>query len=155
MPTSFLHGRRARRFEALQGCLVPPARQFTDDQKKQSRQIINRVLQSQPASQQNKLKLFLILIELTSIMRTGKRFHALPYEKQERVLLIFFDAPIGILRKGFWGLNTLAKMGVYGQSSVYPEICYRIRKVPVPGLESMSEVGKTEIMAVLKNYRSC
>ncbi len=128
-PNAFLYGRRADCFEALQQCLVPMARHLTPDQKRESRQLINRMLRRQPAKQRLKLRLFFLLIEARSFLKAGRSFHQLSDEQQCQVLRTFFDSSVDLLRKGFGGVNTLAKMSVYGQESVHTSIHYQLREL--------------------------
>ena len=47
---------------------------------------------------------------------------------QDALLSSLFGARVPLLRKGFWGLNALARLGVYGQTSLHAEIGYRLRE---------------------------
>lgn len=67
---------------------------------------------------------------MISIVCGGHTFKNLPENKKYQVLDFFFDSPIGLFRKGFWGLNALAKIGVYGQPSVYPKLDYKLKETP-------------------------
>jgi hypothetical protein len=117
------------RFEALQRCLVPRSRRFTDAQREASRDLINGVLADKPAAVHFKIALFLFLIDGVALIFGLRRFAGLGSARQRRVMDFFFDSKIALLRKGFWGVNTLAKLGVYGQPSVYGEIGYVKRAV--------------------------
>lgn len=129
-PKVFLIGKRRERFEAVQHCLVPRSRTFIPEQKETSRQIINELLTPQSATVHFKLALLLLIIDLASLLRGFHTFTHLDEDEQNEVMNWFFDSPFSVFRKGFWGLNTLAKLGVYGQSSVYPEIGYTLRQTP-------------------------
>ena len=126
----FLAGPRLARFEALQRRLVPRADRFSDEERAASRQLVESFLQRQPGKTRRKLGLFLVVIDLVSILTALRPFRALPADRQRRLLTSLFDSPVGLLRKGFWGLNTLARLGVYGQTTLYPEIAYRVRANP-------------------------
>jgi hypothetical protein len=126
----FLSGLRQERFEALQARLVPRSEKFETTERAESRRLINELVGKMPEANQRKLGLFLVIIDLISLFFGLKPFRKLSRDKQERVLAWLFDAPVGLLRKGFWGLNTLAKLGVYGQTSLYPEIGYVVRENP-------------------------
>ncbi len=124
MPSILFTSRNRPLIEAVIGALVPRYQRFSDNQKKEAVKLIDRILASKPKSVISKIKLFLILIEMVSVVRGGRCFKNLSPEKQKKVLNFFFDSPLPLLRKGFWGINTLAKLGVYGQPSVYDEIGY-------------------------------
>lgn len=113
----FLKGRRAAFFVAIQGCLVPRSKQFTPEQKRESLKIVNDFLHDQGRGVHFKLKAFFFFINVLSC-----------FWRLEAVMTFLFDSPVSILRKGFWGLNTLAKLGVYGQPSIYPDIGYRLKE---------------------------
>jgi len=127
---NILSGRRLKRFEALQKFLVPRTKKFNLEQSKQSQILIEQMLQEKSVALRLQFFLFLFVIDIFSFFLGLHTFKNLSEEKQKKVIQCFFDSPIGILRKGFWGLNTLAKMGVYGQESLYDDIGYKIREVP-------------------------
>lgn len=112
----FLQGRRAVFFGAIQGCLAPRSKQFTSEQKRESLKIVNDFLQNQSRGVHFKLTVFFLFIRFLSF------FCGL-----EAIMTFLFDSPMPILRKGFWGLNTLVKLGVYGQASVYDDIGYKLK----------------------------
>lgn len=126
----FLKGRRLARFEAIQNCLVPRSVRFRPEQKTRSTELINQILSDKPALIHLKIAVFLCVIDAISVVFGLQFFRYLPATKQNQVMRFFFDSPIALLRKGFWGLSTLAKMGVYGQPSVYDEIGYKLKETP-------------------------
>lgn len=124
----FLTGIRGVRFEALQQRLVPRAAAFSAEERNASRMLVNTLVSRMPEANRKKLGVFLLLIDIVSLVMGWRPFRRLPPAKQDRVLAFLFDAPVGLLRKGFWGVNTLAKLGVYGQTTLYDEIGYRVRE---------------------------
>lgn len=129
-PEPFLAGMRQVRFEALQRRLAPRSAAFSDVQWQSSRTLINNLLSKQAMGNRKKLALFLVIIDVLAFFTGLRPFRNLPAAKQDRLLRRLFDSPVGLLRKGFWGLNTLAKLGVYGEPSLYEEIGYRLRENP-------------------------
>ena len=125
----FLRGKRIRCFEAIQQCLVPMSQEFSMIQKEESCRLVNDLLKTQPEKNRIRLALFLYLIDIVAIITGLRPFRLLSSCDQKKVLNFFFNCPVPLLRKGFWGLNTLAKLGVYGQTSVYPRICYYTKEV--------------------------
>jgi hypothetical protein len=123
----FLEGRRVSFFQAVQGCLVPRAQEFTSQQQQESLKIINDFLHGQGHGVRFKLKLFFFFIDFLSCLWGLRPFRYLGAQKQKAVMTFLFDCPIPVLRKGFWGLNTLAKLGVYGQPSIYPDMGYKLK----------------------------
>ena len=126
----FLIGVRLARFEALQCRLVPRAARFSDEERRRSCDLVETFLARQPDATRRKLAVFLIVIDVLSLFRGLAPFRALKPLRQQALLRWLFDAPVGLLRKGFWGLNTLARLGVYGQTQLYEEIAYRVRDNP-------------------------
>ena len=127
-PEPFLIGMRQVRFEALQRRLAPRSAGFSSDQWQTSRTLINNLLSKQATGNRKKLALFLVIIDVISFFTGLRPFRNLPENRQDWLLRKLFDSPVGLLRKGFWGLNTLAKLGVYGDPSLYEEIGYRLRE---------------------------
>jgi hypothetical protein len=119
-----------RRFVAIQKCTVPRSAEFSEEQVRESLQLVTRFLREKPSGVRFKLVLFLIYIDALSMLRGAKSFPELEEEKQRRILKGLFDSKVPLIRKGFWGLNTLARLGVYGQPSVYPSLNYRLRPAP-------------------------
>lgn len=130
MPEPFLTGKRLVRFEALQHALVPRSRGLSDAGRAESRRLVNDLIGNRAPADQRRLALFLWIIDLVSFLVGLRPFRRLPAARQRRVLAWFFDNPIPLLRKGFWGLNTMAKLGVYGQPAVHDEIGYELRENP-------------------------
>lgn len=126
----FLTGKRLRRFEALQRCLVPRSQKFTSEQQRASVALVNGILSEQPRLIHFKIALFFWFIDFVSICCGRHMFVNLNESAQLRVMDFFFNSRLAIFRKGFWGVSTLAKLGVYGQSSVYNEIGYKLRETP-------------------------
>src|SRR5262249_38425099 len=126
----FLTAARLARFESLQRALVPRSARFTPSERAASRELVDQFLARQPEKTRRKLALFLVVIDVLSLLRGLRPFRRLPAPRQARLLAWLFDSPVGLLRKGFWGLNTLARLGVYGQTAIYPEIAYRVRENP-------------------------
>lgn len=126
----FFIGKTGDRFVALRRCLVPRSQKFDSEQERLSLEIVDNILSKQPAGIQRQFALFLFVIDVVSFGLGFRSFAKLSAKKQNLVMNLFFDSPVGLLRKGFWGLNTLAKMSVYGQSSLYGEIKYQLKETP-------------------------
>lgn len=116
-----------RAFIAVQKCLVPRSVALTAEQQSKSLEILRNFLASRPAPVRAKVGMFLQLIDALSMVYGGKRFFRLDQEKQKRLMQSLFDSKLPILRKGFWAINTLARMTVYGQSSIYRDLDYRVK----------------------------
>jgi hypothetical protein len=128
--SSFLIGKTRERFVALQNAIVPRSRDFDADQSSRSDELVEGMLSDQPRMIRFKIALFLFVIDCVSILFGRRTFRKLDPHRQERVLRFFFDSPVALFRKGFWGVSALAKLGAYGQSSVYRDIGYELKETP-------------------------
>lgn len=115
-------------FLTLQRTISPLAESFTAEQRQASLVLFHQQLAARPPSVRKKLGLFFFFINVASWIFCFGRFVRLAPDARERVLRMFFDSPVGLFRKGYWGVATLAKMGVYGQLAMYPSFGY-----PTPG----------------------
>jgi hypothetical protein len=77
--------------------------------------IIDGALQDRPASVRQQFGTFLGLLRWAPLVRYGSSLDKLRAERQDAVLRWFEDCPLGLLRKGFWGLKAMIYMGYYGQ----------------------------------------
>lgn len=125
---AFLTGARLLRFEALQRDLVPRAAAFDDTARAASRRLVDDLVGAMPPVNQRKLGLFLVIIDVLALLIGLRPYRKLAPARRQRLLAWLFDAPVGLLRKGFWGLNSLARLGVYGNPAIWPEIGYAPRE---------------------------
>lgn len=123
-----LTGKTLSRFNAIQACLTPRSQRFTPDERQASITLINDLMNDKPAGIHFKIRIFLMAIDVLSVFFGLRTFKNLEAKKQNTIMNFLFDSPVPILRKGFWGLNTLCKLGVYGQESLHEEIGYKLRK---------------------------
>ena len=114
-------------FLEIQKALVPPAQEFSNSQKNESLRLMHMLLNGRPKKDRVLFKIFLILIQASSWVFMFKSFRALNFSERQNLLGRFFDSPIPVFRKGFWGLNSICKLGVYGQTSIYTKINYKLR----------------------------
>jgi len=77
--------------------------------------IVDGALQDRPKSVRRQFATFLGVLRWVSLVRYGSPFERLRVDRQDAVLRWFEDCPVGLLRKGFWGLKAMVFMGYYGQ----------------------------------------
>ena len=130
MSRDFLEGKRLVRFEALQAALVPRSRDLNWSQREHGRELVNQLLAIMSAADRRALAQYLLAIDVFSLLYGLRPFQSLSETKQAALLGWLFDCPIPLLRKGFWGLNSLAKLSVYGQPSLGDNFGYHVRKNP-------------------------
>ncbi len=87
--------------------------------------IVRHAVASRPVALQRQFDLFLNLVRWGPVLRYGRRFDDLDPDRQDAVLRWFYDAPVMVLRQGFWGLKTLVFMGFYGRPEAGAQIGYR------------------------------
>lgn len=80
--------------------------------------IVTSALADRPPSLARQLALFLRVIRWAPVFRFGARFDRLDGPRRDAVLRWFERSPLGLLRKGFWGLRTIVLMGHYAQEEV-------------------------------------
>jgi hypothetical protein len=77
--------------------------------------IIDEALQDRPASVRRQFSIFLGVLRWLPLVRYGNPLERLRGDRQDAVLRWIEDCPVGLLRKGFWGLKAMVFMGYYGQ----------------------------------------
>ncbi len=107
-------------FLRFQKGVIPRARRFTPEQDEESVRIVTKFLQARPASIRIKVIGFLLLADLMTILFLGQR---------QKVIQFLFDSSVPLLRKGFWGVNTLAKMSVFCQTSLHADLNYHPKEL--------------------------
>ncbi|MCB0365554.1 MAG: hypothetical protein H6624_03975 [Bdellovibrionaceae bacterium] len=118
------------RLDEFLGFLVPLYLQMNPVQQEKARRQLILVLDRQSPKNLFRLHLFLRLMSWWPRLRYGRSFRRLPHHLQNSSIRIFFSCPIALFRKGFWGVNTLAKLTVYSQSSIYEKIGYNPKPTP-------------------------
>jgi hypothetical protein len=112
-------------FRALARTIVPEATALDDAEWAEVERIIEQGLASRPASVRSQLRILVRALDLIPLLRYGRTFRALDRERRTRFLLGVQDAPLLLLRRGFWGLRTLVFMGYYGRPAAAAAIGYR------------------------------
>jgi hypothetical protein len=111
---------------ALAHVLVPDARNLSEERKTRFFETIDELLATRPPSVVRLIGVFLVFLRWFPLLRFGGRLDHLAPESQIRALRWFEDAPVGLIRSGFWGVKTLVYMGYYTQ----PEIALGLGYAP-------------------------
>ena len=77
--------------------------------------IIDEALLGRPPEVRRQFATYLGLIRWAPVVRFGASLEKLGADRQDKVLRWFEDCPVGLFRKGFWGLKAMVFMGYYGQ----------------------------------------
>lgn len=104
-------------FRALAATIVPDAAQLDERGWSDLERIIEDALASRPERMRRQLALFVRALDVLPLARHGRRFTALDPARRARVLRAVQDAPLLLLRRGFWGLRTLVYMGYYARAA--------------------------------------
>jgi hypothetical protein len=114
-------------FRAVAETVVPEATALPPEEWLTFETIVEEALAPRPAGIRRQLRLLVRVIEVSGLLFFGRRFTALDHERRTRVLRAFQDSPLLLLRRGFWGLRTLALMGYYARPAAAAEIGYHAR----------------------------
>ncbi len=112
-------------FRAVGTAVVPEASRLDDAGWSELERIVDRVLEARPPRMRRQLGLLLLLLQWLPLLRHGRRLTALDSVRRVRFLAAVQDAPLLLLRRGFWGLRTLVLMGYYARPQARAEIGYR------------------------------
>ena len=86
---------------------------------------ISGQLAQRPPALRRQLGALLALVQWLPFVRYGRPFTALDTARRTRVLAALERAPLLLLRRGIWGVRTLALLGYYARPAAAQEIGYR------------------------------
>jgi hypothetical protein len=112
-------------FRAIAETIVPEASTLDPAGWRELVGIVEAALADRPPRLRRQLVLLIRALEALPRLRFGLPLSALDPERRARVLSRVQDAPLSLLRRGFWGLRTLVLMGYYGRAGAAAEIGYR------------------------------
>lgn len=112
-------------FRALTTTFVPEAAALDAPSWAEAEAIVEAFLAGRPASVRRQLGLLVRLLDLLPLLRYGRRFRALDPARRTRFLEAMQNAPLLVLRRGVWGVRTLAFMAYYARPAAAAGIGYR------------------------------
>jgi hypothetical protein len=112
-------------FRAVVRASVPAAGAFDESGWGRAEAIVDEAFALRPPAVRRQVVLFLRVLSLFGRLRSGRALSALPAERVRAVMASLERAPLLLLRRGVWGVRTLAFMGCYGQREVRAELGYR------------------------------
>lgn len=118
-------GRANGRFRAVLNAVVPEAQGLTDAGWKETQVIIAHALTSRPAAVKRQIGLFMRLLDVASLARHGRTLSALTTDDATHLLQALSKSKLLLLRRGVWGVRTLALMGYYARPDAARAIGYR------------------------------
>lgn len=126
-----------RPFRAMVEAFVPEAVELTDEQWGRAEETVEKALAARPEAMRRQLRLFIRAVDTLARIRFLRPLGALRVDRRTRFLRNLQRAPLLVVRRGVWGVRTLAFMAYYGLPEVRDAIGYRVR----PGGWSEREVG--------------
>ncbi len=112
-------------FRAITETVVPEAAALDADGWAALEGIVEHALAPRPPRMRRQLVVLIRAIEWLPLLRYGRRFSRLDAARRTRFLAALQESRLLLLRRGFWGLRTLALMGYYAQPRAAASIGYR------------------------------
>lgn len=116
-----------RTFRAVVETVVPEASELDPGGWSRVEEIVEDALRARPPSLRVQLRVLLRVVRWLPVLRWGRTFPSLSLDARRRFLAFLQDAPVLLLRRGFWGIRTLAFLGFYGRREVHRELGYDAR----------------------------
>jgi hypothetical protein len=116
---------RTPAFRALASTIVPEAARLDEKGWDELAEIVEKALADRPAAVKRQLGALVSALQWMPVGRWARPFTALDEKRRARFLASVENAPVLLLRRGFWGLRTLVFMGYYARPEAAKEIGYR------------------------------
>lgn len=87
-------------------------------------EVVEAALAERPTRIRGQVRLFLRGIEVVARLRLGASLASVDPQRAARFLRGIERSRVLLLRRGFWGVRTLALMGYYGRPEVAAEVGY-------------------------------
>jgi hypothetical protein len=113
------------RFRVIMGTVVPEAAVLSENEWRDAAAIIARALASRPAGVRRQLGAFLRALDVVAFIRYGRSLRAASPEQRTALLESLARSRLLALRRGVWGVRTLAFMGYYARPAAARAIGYR------------------------------
>ena len=104
-------GRANARFRAVLNAVVPEATILTEAEWRDAQTIVARALAARPAKVWRQIALFIRVLDVLSFVRHGRLLVTLSAADVTRFLESLSRSKLLLLRRGVWGVRTLAFMG--------------------------------------------
>ena len=112
-------------FRAFAATVVPEASGLDTSGWADLEQLVEKTLERRPPAVRRQLRALVRAIDFLPVFRWGRRFVNLGAPERTLFLESLEDAPLLLLRRGFWGLRTLVYLGYYARPQAAREIGYR------------------------------
>jgi len=111
-------------FRAVVRAVAPAAAGMAEAGWMRAEAVVDEALAERSASVRRQIVLFLRLLSVLALLRFGRTLPALDLTRSRRLLAGVQRCPLLLLRRGLWGVRTLAFMGYYAQESVQRGLGY-------------------------------
>lgn len=111
-------------FRAVTVACVPAAAAFDETAWTRAEEVVDEALAQRPDGVRRQVLLFFRVLGVLSFARFGRGLERAGPERARRLLSALERSPLLLLRRGTWGLRTLAFIGVYTQADVRRRIGY-------------------------------
>jgi hypothetical protein len=118
-------GRAYGRFRAVLNVVVPEAGTLSEEEWHEAQVIIASALALRPAAVRRQVGLFMHLLDAVAFVRHGRALAALSTGDATHLLGALSKSKFVLLRRGVWGVRTLAFMGYYARTEAASAIGYR------------------------------
>lgn len=118
-------GRVNERFRAVLNAVVPEAAPLSEGEWHEAQAIMARALAPRPAAVRRQIGLFMRLLDLAALVRHGRTLAALSTDDATHLFEGLSQSKFVLLRRGVWGVRTLAFMGYYARAEAASAIGYR------------------------------
>lgn len=112
-------------FHAVVRAAVPAAVHLDDAARARLEEVVEEALDDRPEAVRRQLRLFLRILSALAFLRFGRPLGRLDPERARRLLTSLERSRLLLLRRGVWGLRTLAFMGFYGRPAGREAVGYR------------------------------
>jgi len=112
-------------FRALVVGFVPEAAALSAEAWDEGEALAEGMLAGRPAAVQRQVRLLIRALDVLSFLRRGRRLARLDPEARTRLLTSLQDSRLLLVRRGVWGLRTLAFLIYYGRDEGRTAVGYR------------------------------
>lgn len=112
-------------FRAVARAAVPAAAALDEASWDRGEAIVEDALADRPARVRRQVALFLRILGVLSWLRFGRSLDRLTASQATGLFATLERSPVALLRRGMWGVRTLAFMAIYGQVEQRRSIGYR------------------------------
>jgi hypothetical protein len=117
--------RGRERLRAIITAVVPEAAALSEPEWRDAEAIIGRALSTRAPAIRRQIRLFLWVLDAVSLVTHGHRLATLSANDRTGLLESLSRSKMLIVRRGVWGLRTLALMGYYARPQAALAIGYR------------------------------